>query len=124
MDLELILKKEPRNISKKEREILKNNWIVNWCWWNWWFKFDKLLKEIIKSFDNYIPIKWEKLFNDLQYICYIHDLDFYLKKWFIRSNLLFTYRIYKKTYWTKWIYRILFFMLIFSLISILWKKYY
>lgn len=73
------------NITPEEEEILLSNWYINWCWWKWWFSFDKIL-DYIWNLEYIDKEKFKQFKIDLRRLCYEHDIDF-ARWWFILAFL-------------------------------------
>ena len=110
-------------LSKIEIEVLKSNWIINWCWWKDWFNFDSVMDNI-KSFKWFKRKKLQQLKEDIKQLCYIHDLDFHWQKWFYKSNFKFAYRLAKLLTFTWFFERFMIFIITFWLLNKYWKEYY
>ena len=113
------------NFSNIETEHLIASWIANWCWWKWWISFGTIVRDNIASIPWFDKDKFWLLWDDIPKICIEHDFDYRIQAWFIRSN----YRMWKKLYkllkrwaWKRkafWIW-----LIVFTLLSKYWKKYY
>ena len=110
------------DLTSSQIDYLKKAWIINWCWWEWWFNIEPLIKDYIENISWYDKEKWKKLFEDIRQICYEHDIDFRFKRWFYYSNYIFAKKIYKLFHklWNQ--FKISF--LVFVLLNKYWKKYY
>ena len=98
--------------------------ICNWCGWQGWFNFSDFIEKI-KSFENFDKNEFENLKKDLRRLCNEHDLDYFLQKWFYKSNLIFAFQVTRliKSWTTFWEKIIVLFTLTFVL-NKFWKKYY
>lgn len=113
-------------LTQQEILSLKSQWIINGIWWKWWADFWLILKELVKELPSYQEEKYLKLIDDIEYIAYNHDYEFY--KWktffsFIKANFLFWYRIYKKLYWS-WFKWVLVWVMAFLFTTIFGRKYF
>ena len=108
--IDKILKKY--NLDQKillELEIEKK---CNWCWpkHNKFFPF-------IKKDKNYNPNKQEYLLYDLDFLCDIHDLQYWKGGWlfkYIKANYILAKNIYTLLHWTKWYTKLFVFILVFG----------
>lgn len=112
-----------KKLTSSQKQYYFEKWIINWCGWKDWFSFDSLMDNI-KSFKWFDLEKLQALKDDIREICYIHDLDFYEKNWFYKSNFLFAYRLARLLTFTWFFERLLIFIVAFLLLNKYWKKYY
>lgn len=115
------------NFSDIEVEILKDKWIINWCWWKWGRSFNKIIKKAILWLPRFDYVKSESLFKKILKACNSHDYEFYI--WwnvfnFIAANFRFTKDIFLLTKWSILPFRLFIFFIIFISLSILWRKYF
>ena len=113
----------PYTLTNNQVFYLKEAWIINWIWWEW-SNIEELLFNVIKWaywFDNE---KAQELLDDIKLISYPHDIDFFFKNWFIKSNIKYAYRLFKLLYWEKLLNRIGIMIFTFFLLNRYWKKYY
>ena len=61
--------------------ILFENSIVNWIWWEDWFSFDNFYKDNIAMVDEFLPDKWHQLYKDIRRLSVIHDIEFLVWWW-------------------------------------------
>lgn len=112
------------NLSEEEIEALKSCWIINWCWGEWSFSFDKFIEnniEYIPYFDN---DKKQELLCDLKRICYEHDLEYRLHYGFTRANWSMCNKVRKLLYWITPFKRIWIVILLFAMLQRHWKDFY
>lgn len=107
-----------------ELETLEIDWYINWIWWEWWLKFDELVKSFCINASNFDLDKWNKLFDDIRILANLHDMNYYYKKWFIKSNYYLSRDLYILLNWMNWFKRVWIALLIFTLTMIYWRKYY
>ena len=118
------------DLSSYEIDALISCEIVNWCWWKWWFNFDKVIEQNIEIIPWFNQKKSKKFFDDLRMICIEHDIDFRFKKWFYFSNYVFANKLYKLIRWSKkkkWATRRQAFsvsLIAFVLLCKYWKQFY
>ena len=106
---------------------LEEKWIINWCGGKGGVNFDLLLRRLVKTFKNFLPEKWQWLFEKMQKVCYSHDYDFYLWWWlynFIRANYRFWKNLFFLLSWAKMTERFWIALFAFIMICIFWKKYF
>lgn len=103
----------------------KNKKIINWCWGSGGVNFSQIIRYFLKNFESFDKKYYHKLFSDIERLCDEHDLDFYYKKWFKKSNFIFAFWVFKLIKsWTKFSERFVIFIVIFYLLNKYWKKYY
>lgn len=103
----------------------KNKKIINWCWGSGGVNFSQIIRYFLKNFERFDKKYYHKLFADIERLCDEHDLDFYHKKWFKKSNFIFAFWVFKLIKsWTKFSERFVIFIVIFYLLNKYWKKYY
>lgn len=99
----------------------------NWCWWEWWFKFE-LLKDRIKKLPFFDINKIESLYKDIEKkCCYPHDIRFEI--WwnifdFIKANYIFSKDLIWILQWTTIFWRFTIFLVSFILLNIFWIRYF
>lgn len=106
---------------------LEEKGIINWCGGKWWINFDLILRQLIKTFKDFLPEKWQWLFENMQKICYSHDYDFYLWWWFynfLRANFRFWKNLFFLLSWARFRDRIWIAFFAFIMLCIFWKKYF
>jgi hypothetical protein len=108
-------------------EEAKKLWIVNGIGWEGGFNFSLFFKNNIKQFKEYIPEKWIKLFDDIDYLSIWHDLAYYnwntlLDK--IKADYNFSSWVMQKLSWTTFFKRLFVFITIFFILLIAWNKYF
>lgn len=115
-------------LSKRDLQILKDNWYINWCGWKGSTNFSKIIKHNIETFWNFKSNKAEQLFDDIEYyICHSHDIDFSL--WgnifsFYKANFIFAYKLYKITRFATFWERLFIWMLAYYLLNKFGKKFF
>lgn len=117
--------KETWELSKQDIENLKNERIINWIWPKG-LSFEPIL-ESIKSLPYFDSDRYQELYEDIQYISYKHDFEFYIgwSYWdFTTSNFKFAINLYKLLYWTKWYKKAGISIFVFIVLEIYWKKYF
>ena len=102
---------------------LKTDKNCNWCWWKWGIDFDNLMEAL----PYFRQDKGQKLMQDLRLVCCLHDLCF--TRWwnwkdFLKCNWQFAKNVYQLINWTKWIYRIIIFIVLFLWTTLFGKKYF
>lgn len=112
------------NFSKKEIESYIEKWIINWCGWNNSFKFDSLCKSTIPYLFGFNEEKTFDLYNDIEQICFEHDYDYWNKKWFIKSNLKMSFKLFRLFHWTSLLDRLWIAISTFLILNKYWKKFY
>ena len=109
-----------------ESLLLKNGW-VNGCWGKKGFDFSKTIRgniELIQNFDSRFKMQ---LWEDIEVICFDHDIDF--SKWgtkydFYRANFVFGYKLYKLLHKLRRSGRISLFIISITLLNRHWKEYF
>lgn len=100
---------------------------MNWCWWEWWFKFS-LLKNRIKKVKFFNPDKIEKLYNSIEVRwCNPHDIAFARWGWikaFLKANWEFIIEMLRILHWTSTPSRLLIFIVLFFWLNTIWIKYF
>lgn len=100
---------------------------MNWCWWEWGFKFI-LLKERLKKVKYFNPDKLDSLYNSIEVrACNPHDELF--SKWggiieFLTANYNFIVEILKILHWTNFISRLFIAIILFIWLNTIWIKYF
>lgn len=117
------------NLTKEEQEALLSCGIINGCWGQWGFNFDKFIDDNICLIPWFKENKKKKFFADLKEICYEHDLDFRLKRGFFYSNFKFVRKIYllitrAKKKWAKKRHAFVWTSVLFILMNRHWKEFY
>ena len=106
----------------------KELWVVNWCWGDWGYKFDKVINYVIhflEKREGYDSDKWDKLKQDINRVCAEHDIDYFLKKWFFKSNFIFAKNIFLLCKnWTNFVEKSFIFILIFVCLNLFWIRFY
>jgi hypothetical protein len=106
-------------------EEAKQLWIVNWIWWKGGFNFSLFFKNNISQFKEYIPEKWEKLFNDIEELSRSHDIAFFNGNTLIdkiKADYTFSLWVYRLLNWTTTLKRIFVFSVIMITLLIMWNK--
>jgi hypothetical protein len=91
-------------LNRRQRRYLFKKWLVNWCGGKWWFNFSTFINESIVKLKWYLSEFYTSLWNDIQLLCFEHDIDFTLwwSIWdFRKANFLFAYKIFKLLAWKK-----------------------
>jgi len=114
------------NLTNNQIIEFKRIWVINWCWWKWWFDFSVICNKIakLKYFDEK---KINKLYDDILILCYEHDIQFFIWNSFIsflRANYKFSIWLVALTHWTVVVERIMIFLTIFTLLSTIWIQYF
>lgn len=113
------------NFSKKTIEEYKKSWIINGCGWKGWVDFSKIIEIFFEKFEKYNDGKIIQLWEDIEQLCFEHDYDFYIQKWFKKSNFDFAFWVFKLIKsWTSFLERFVIFIIIYFLLNKYWKKYY
>lgn len=100
---------------------------MNWCWWEWGFKFS-LLKDRLKKLKYFNPQKLDSLYNSIETrACSKHDDKF--EKWgwiieFLKANWEFIIEVLRILHWTSIPSRIIIFIVLFFWLNTLWIKYF
>jgi len=115
-------------MNKSRYEYLKTKWIINWCWWEKGFSFSKLFRNNIALFEEYLPVKWNKLISDIELeLCWPHDVRCYNWNtyiWFLIANFIFAKDLYLKLHWTSLWNRITIFLMSFIWLMKYGKPYF
>ena len=114
------------NLTNNQIIEFKRIWVINWCWWKWWFDFSVICNKIakLKYFDEK---KINKLYDDILILCYEHDIQFFVWNSFIsflKANYKFSIWLVALTHWTVVVERIMIFFTIFTLLSTIWIQYF
>jgi len=114
------------NLTNNQIIEFKRIWVINWCWWKWWFDFSVICNKIakLKYFDEK---KINKLYDDILILCYEHDIQFFVWNSFIsflKANYKFSIWLVALTHWTVVVERIMLFLTIFTLLSTIWIQYF
>lgn len=100
---------------------------MNWCWWEWGFKFS-LLKERVKKLDFFNPDLLDELYNSIENrACNKHDNKFSKGWWiieFLKANREFIIEVLKILHWTSILSRIIIFIVLFFWLNTIWIKYF
>lgn len=108
-----------------ELETLEIDWYINGCWWEWGFRFDRYLKEILEQEKLFNSEFAPELYRDLRIICLCHDRSFHYKKGFYLSNFWMARDIFILTHKFVWIFwRLWLAIWLFILLCKFWKTYY
>ena len=86
------------NLSKYDENLLTKLWWYNWCGWKWSINFSKLVRNNIEIIDNFDSGLGMQLWEDIEVLCFEHDLDFGRGGTlfdFYRANIIFGYKLYK-----------------------------
>lgn len=116
----------PYKLSDEQIDELFELWIINGIWWEKWYNFNKLLSNIL-SLDYFKETKFKSLYDDILYLSYIHDINFYqwnTVKSFLRANYDFSLWVIQLLNWTSRMWRLSIFMWLFFWLNIFWIKYY
>lgn len=103
-------------------------WIHNWCWWEGWTSFSKIVRHNLKLLPKYKEDQWLLFWKSVEDdVCNPHDEDFY--NWgfiyaYIKANSIFTYRFCRKLWWTNKLVQIISFPIMFIWMNIFWVKYF
>ena len=118
-------------LSKKQKNILLDKKICNWCWWKWWINIDNLFHKFELRVEKLPFINLDKLnllYKDISQLCsFNHDIDFALgwNLWnYIYANFDFVYKIIKLLHWTSKYARIIIFITLFTWLNLFWRKYF
>lgn len=115
-------------MKREEYNKLKEEWIINGCWWNKWFNFSKFFKDNVTTLDQFLPIKSASLIDDIELTCcWPHDVSFYNWGWYfswILANIKFSINLYKLLGWTTFFQRIWIALIVFILLQKHSKTYY
>lgn len=101
--------------------------MINWCWWEWWFKFSILKNRIIKL--KFFDInKIELLYSKIEINC-CNPHDDLFDKWgwiidFIKANYKFSNDLILILHWTNTIWRFYIFITSFILLNIFWIRFF
>ena len=118
------------DLSEKEKQILKDKKVINWCGGEWWFKFlwlMRLVRMIIEFSWKLILNKILLLFHDIRELCYIHDIRFTLwwnLKDFYKANKNFIIWILDLLYWASPVTRFFVKIVLFIWLNTIWLKYF
>lgn len=113
------------NFCKVTIRVYKENWIINGCGGKWWVDFSEIVEIFFKKFEKYNNEKIVQLWEDIEQLCYEHDYDYFIQKWFKKSNFDFAFWVFKLIKsWTNFSERFLIFIIIYFLLNKYWKKYY
>lgn len=100
---------------------------MNWCWWEWGFKFI-LIKDWIKKLKFFNPLLLEKLSTSIETrACNPHDEAFTKGGWikeFLKANWEFIIEILRILHWTSVASRCLIFIILFFWLNTIWMKYF
>ena len=116
--------------NRKERRYLVKAGYSNWCWGKWGFDFSGTIKNIIKNLKWYDQVFYKKLFDDIELLCWEHDVDFTLwwTKWdFFKANFRLAWNIFRLLRWANilWKYsRVWLFIVVFRKLNKYGKKYF
>ena len=108
-------------------EEAKKLWIVNWIGWEGGFNFSLFFKNNIEQFKEYIPEKWEKLFNDIEELSRSHDIAFFNGNTLIdkiKADYTFSLWVINLLQWTRIRNRLFVFLRIMSILTIYWNTYF
>jgi len=110
-------------VTTDELYICYDTWICNWCGWKWWINFTNIMRHL-PLFKEW---KGKKLEEDIFLVCLWHDMKF--AEWwnildFLTYNLIFSISIFRLTNWTLFIVRLLIFITLFTLLNVIWWKYF
>lgn len=113
------------NFCKVTIRVYKENWIINGCGWKGWVDFSEIIKIFFEKFEKYNDEKIVQLWEDIEQLCYEHDYDYFIQKWFLKSNFDFAFWVFRLIKsWTNFSERFLIFIIIYFLLNKYWKKYY
>ena len=112
-------------LTERDIEVLKEKGIVNWLGW----KGTPLMPILEKIMD--LPYfdsdRYKNLFENIDRIACYRDIDFHIWKTYLdftKSNLIFSYRLYKLLWWTKWYKRLGIAIITMIVLQKYWKQYF
>ncbi len=87
------------NLTKKQISLLRKAGIYNGVGWEG-ENVEGVILQNIKLLPWYDESKAERLLEDIRSLAVEHDIQFYFKMWFYKSNLKFAIKIYKILHWS------------------------
>lgn len=100
---------------------------MNWCWWEWGFKFS-LLKDRLKKLKFFNPLLLDRLYASIETrACNPHDKKFEEWWWiieFYEANLEFINEVLLILHWSNSTWRLLIFIVLFFWLNTIWIKYF
>lgn len=112
------------HLTEEQREALYTGGIINWCGGEGSFSFDEFLEKNIEVLDMFIHDKKTELLCDLRRICEEHDIDYFFKNWFTKSNLIMAIKVFKLLHWIPFMKRFLICSVLFFMLQKNWKVFY
>ena len=117
----------PYSLSEEQKSLLTQANIINWVWGAWECLediMDDILLLIQKHAKKKIDVnKLQSLWNDIQRLSIPHDIEFYFKLWFYRSNFRFAKNLFHLLHWA-WYKGLIIAILTFGALNKRWKKFY
>jgi hypothetical protein len=112
------------HLSEDQRDCLYEAGIINGCGGEWAFSFDIFLKKNVEILDIFLVEKKQELLCDLRRICEEHDLDYFFKKWFTKSNIIMAIKVFKLLHWIPRFKRFAICVTLTILLQRKWKVFY
>lgn len=117
----------PYSLSEEQKSLLTQAQIINWVWGAWECLediVDDIFEFIQKHAKDKIDVnKLQSLWNDIQRLSIPHDIEFYFKLWFYRSNFRFAKNLFHLLHWA-WYKRFSIAFVAFILLNRYGKKFY
>ena len=115
------------NFNRKQRRYLAKQWYMNGCGGKWGFSFSNTIRAAIKELKGFNQAFYLALLNDIEKLCWEHDIDFTLgntKKDFRLANFRFAWRMFKLLRWGNFFGRLSLWIIIYVLLNRHGKHYF
>ena len=115
-------------MNRQRYDFLKEEGIINGCWWQGWLSFSTIIHHNITLFPEFRREKLAALLESTELrVCWPHDVRF--ANWwgivaYTWANLKFAYDLYQVFWWTKLWLQIVIFMIWFISLMIWGKGYF
>lgn len=127
MKIRLIDKLLRYNFNRKQRRYLTKQWYINGCGGKWGFSFSNTIRYSIRELKGFDQAYYLALLNDIEKLCWEHDIDFTLgnTKWDFRlANFRFAIRLFKLLRWGNFFGRLSLWIIIYVLLNRHGKQYF
>ena len=88
------------NLTQKQKLALKKTGIVNWVGWEGQ-NIESTILAVIELIPGYDDGKANKLLDDIRECAIEHDIQYFFKMGFHKSNWKFARKLYHLTHWAK-----------------------